>query len=71
MDLTRTTLQHIRGVLSGIFTHAKNGGAHDGANPVRDVHIPGVTLANQAKSYAYNLNQICRILDSSASTAEM
>jgi hypothetical protein len=40
-DLTGTTLQHIEGVLSGIFTHAKNEGAFDGGNPVRNVHIPG------------------------------
>jgi integrase len=62
-DLTRTTLQHIKGVLSGIFTHAKNEGAFDGANPVRDVHIPG-NAREPAETYAYNLNQICRILDS-------
>ena len=29
-DLTKTTLQHIKSVLSGIFTHAKNEGAFDG-----------------------------------------
>jgi len=62
-DLTRTTLQHIKGVLSGIFTHAKNEGAFDGANPVRDVHIPG-NAREPDETYAYNLNQICRILDS-------
>ncbi|HEY6372515.1 MAG TPA: hypothetical protein VIX37_18200 [Candidatus Sulfotelmatobacter sp.] len=62
-DLTRTTLQHIKGVLSGIFTHAKNEGAFDGANPVRDVHIPG-NAREPGETYAYNLNQICRILDS-------
>jgi integrase len=62
-DLTRTTLQHIKGVLSGIFTHAKNEGAFDGTNPVRDVHIPG-NAREPSETYAYNLNQICRILDS-------
>ena len=62
-DLTRTTLQHIKGVLSGIFTHAKNEGAFDGANPVRDVHIPG-NAREPGETYEYNLNQICRILDS-------
>src|SRR5260370_33474880 len=63
--LTRTTLQHIKGVLSGIFTHAKNEGAFDGANPVRDVRIPG-KAREPGETYAYNLNQICRILDSLA-----
>jgi len=33
-DLTTTTLQHIKSVLSTIFTYAKNEGAFDGANPV-------------------------------------
>jgi integrase len=61
-DLTRTTLQHIKGVLSGIFTHAKNEGAFDGANAVRDVHIPN-NAREPGETYAYNLNEICRILD--------
>lgn len=62
-DLTRTTLQHIKGVLSGIFTHAKNEGAFDGENPVRDVHIPSNTR-EPGETFAYNLKQICLILDS-------
>jgi integrase len=62
-DLTRTTLQHIKGVLSGIFTHAKNEGAFDGVNPVQDVQIPS-NAREPRETYAYNLNQICRILDS-------
>ena len=33
-DLIKTTLQHIKSVLSTIFTYAKNEGAFDGANPV-------------------------------------
>ncbi|HXY03481.1 MAG TPA: site-specific integrase [Terriglobales bacterium] len=62
-DLTRTTLQHIKGVLSGIFTHAKNEGAFDGENPVRDVHIPS-NAREPGETFAYNLKQICLILDS-------
>jgi len=34
MDLSKTTLQHIKSALSGVFTHAKNEGAFDGVNPV-------------------------------------
>ena len=34
-DLTTTTLQHIKSVLSTIFTYAKNEGAFDGAKPCR------------------------------------
>ncbi len=33
-DLSKTTLQHIKSVLSGIFAHAKNEGAFAGVNPV-------------------------------------
>jgi len=36
-DLTKTTLQHIKSVLSTIFTYAKNEGAFDGTNPVDGV----------------------------------
>jgi hypothetical protein len=39
-DLSKTTLQHIKSVLSAIFSHAKNEGAFDGANPVQDTRIP-------------------------------
>src|SRR5437899_4773885 len=43
-DLTKTTLQHIKSVLSTIFTYAKNEGAFDGSNPV-----DGVLLTRHAK----------------------
>ncbi len=39
-DLTTTTLQHIKSVLSTIFTYARNEGAFDGANPVDGVLVP-------------------------------
>ena len=39
-DLTKTTLQHIKSVLSGVFTHAKNEGAFDGVNPIQNARIP-------------------------------
>ena len=61
-DLSKTTLQHIKGVLSGIFTHAKNEGAFDGANPVQEARIPG-NAREPAETYAYNLTEICGILD--------
>jgi len=45
-DLTRTTLQHIKGVLSGIFTHAKNEGAFDGRSRAGrpNVGTPAITI---------------------------
>src|SRR5204863_5327360 len=39
-DLTKTTLQHIKSVLSTVFIYAKNEGAFDGTNPVDGVLIP-------------------------------
>jgi integrase len=61
-DLTKTTLQHIKSVLSGIFTHAKNEGAYDGENPVHGARIPR-NAREPGETYAYNLVQILRILD--------
>jgi integrase len=49
-------------VLSGIFTHAKNEGGFDGANPVQGARIP-TNARESAETYAYNLAQICRILE--------
>src|SRR5260370_38213474 len=60
-DLSKTTLQHIKGALSGIFTHAKNEGAFDGANPVQGARIP-TNARESAETYAYTLAQICRLL---------
>jgi integrase len=60
-DLTKTTLAHIKSVLSGIFTHAKNEGAFDGENPVRGARIPR-NAREPGETYAYNLVQILRIL---------
>ena len=61
-DLSKTTLQHIKSVLSGIFTHAKNEGAFDGANPIQDTRIPS-NAREPGETYGYNLAQICRILE--------
>jgi len=61
-DLCKTTLQHIKGMLSGVFTHAKNEGAFDGVNPVQDARIPR-NAREPGETYAYNLTQIRRILE--------
>jgi integrase len=61
-DLSKTTLQHIKSVLSAVFTHAKNEGAFDGVNPVQDARIP--RNAREAReTFAYNLTQIQSILN--------
>ena len=61
-DLTKTTLQHIKSVLSGVFTHAKNEGAFDGVNPVQDARIPS-NAREPGDTYAYTLGEIHRILE--------
>lgn len=60
-DLTRTTLQHIKSVLSTIFTYAKNEGVFDGANPVEGALIPRNTR-EPGRTYAYDLGQVSQIL---------
>ncbi len=61
-NLRKSSLQHIRSVLSGILTHAKNEGAFDGANPVRGALIPN-SARESGETYAYKLAQILRILN--------
>jgi integrase len=61
-DLSKTTLQHIESVLSGVFTHAKNEGAFDGVNPVQDARIPR-NAREPGETYAYNLTQIRCVLE--------
>ena len=61
-DLAKNTLQHIKSVLSAIFTFAKNEGAFDGANPVQGALLP--SRAREAReTFAYDLSQILQILD--------
>jgi len=52
-DLSKTTLQHIKSVLSGVFSHAKNEGAFDGVNPVQDARIPRNTREAR-ETFAYS-----------------
>jgi len=61
-DLTKTTLQHVKSVLSTIFTFAKNDGAFDGANPVDGVLIPW-DAREPGETHAYDLTQVLQILD--------
>ena len=61
-DLTKTTLQHIKSVLSTIFTCAKNEGAFDGANPVDGVLIPW-NAREAGETRAYDPGHVLHILD--------
>lgn len=60
--LGRTTLKHIKSLLSGMFTHAKRQGAMDGMNPVRDAGIPRAASA-PAETYAVSADEVLAILD--------
>jgi integrase len=60
-DLSRSTLKHIKSVLSANFTHAKRCEAINGVNPVRDVSIPSGRESDE--TYAYSLEEIYRMLD--------
>lgn len=59
--LSRNTLKHIKSVLSGIFTLAKQQDYFQGENPARDSAInPNATEAQE--TYAYSLEEIQTIL---------
>jgi integrase len=60
-DLTRTTLQHIKSVLSAIFIYAKNEGVFDGANPVDGALVPR-NAREPGQSHTYDLSQVSQIL---------
>ena len=60
-NLSRNTLKHIKSVISGIFTLAKNRGYYDGVNPAQ-----GTTIAPDARepeeTYAYSLDEVRAML---------
>jgi len=59
--LSKTTLAHIKNLLSGIFRHAAQQGYFDGANPVKLAEIPAFA-PNAAEGHAYSLEEIGRML---------
>ena len=60
-QLSRNTLKHIKSVVSGIFTLAKQQDYFQGENPARDTAInPGA--AEPQETYAYSLDEIKSIL---------
>ncbi len=61
-DLSKTALQHIKSVLSAVFSHAKNEGAFDGVNAVQDAWIPR-NAREPGETFAYSLTQIRSILN--------
>lgn len=60
-ELSRNTLKHIKSVVSGIFTLAKQQDYFQGENPARDTAVnPGA--AEPEETYAYSLEEIKAIL---------
>ena len=60
-DLCRTTLQHIKHFLSGVFRYALRQGILSGANPVRDVELPKSRPGGE--THAYTLEQELAMLE--------
>lgn len=60
--LGRTTFKHIKALLSGVFTYAKNQGVLDGINPVRDAMIPKKAAAPE-ETHAASPDEVLAIMD--------
>jgi integrase len=60
--LGRRSLRHCKGLLSTIFTHARQDGAIDAQNPIQDARIP-----NEAKAappaHAYSIEEVTLMLN--------
>src|SRR5712692_5456586 len=59
--LSRNTLKHVKSVISGIFTLAKQQDYFQGENPARDSAV-NPKAAEPQETYAYTLEEIQRIL---------
>lgn len=59
-DVSRTTLAHVKNMLSGVFRYAARIGVLNTPNPVRDVCLP--QARNSGETYAYSLDEITRML---------
>jgi integrase len=60
VTLLRSTLHHLRSLLSGIFKHAIQHGYLNGPNPMREVGTPGAPEGEE--TYAYALEEVTRML---------
>ena len=59
--LSRNTLKHVKSVISGIFTLAKQQDYFQGENPTRDAAV-NPKAAEPQETYAYSLEEIQKIL---------
>lgn len=58
----RTTLKHVKSFLGSVFTFAKNQGALDGVNPIRDTMIPR-KASSPAETHAATPDEVLAIMD--------
>ena len=58
----RTTLKHIKSLLGSVFTFAKNQGAFDGVNPIRDAMIPRKANVPE-ETYAATPDEVLAIME--------
>lgn len=68
-NLGRTTLKHIKSLLSAIFTYAKRQGVLDGGNPVRDAGIPS-KAAPPLETHAATPDEVLAMLERLNGTAK-
>jgi len=59
--VSKTTIQHIKHFLSGVFVFAKNRDDFDGSNPVTDVRLP--KAHGKKDTYAYSIEEEIAMLD--------
>ncbi len=69
-DLNMTTMKHLKALLSGIFTYAKQLGAIDGVNPVTDAGISRKVRAPKP-THAYSVQEISDMLAALDGTAKL
>ena len=68
--ISKYTIQHVKALLSGIYSWARNDGYFDGANPVVGVKLP--KARGKAETYAYSLQEelaIMKVLEPMAKAA--
>jgi integrase len=67
--LGKKSLRHCKSLMGTIFSHAKNAGVLDGANPIRESRIPKKARAS-APTYAYSAEEVFAMLDALVGVAK-
>lgn len=68
-DLSRTTLKHIKHLLSGIFNYARRLGVLNSVNPMHEVSIPKARLGSETRAYSIEeITHMISILPQPAAT---